>query len=126
MFDFIGTFNAIHHFDPVAFLRSANDMLRPGGYIFLYTRLQEQNEETIWGRHFPDFLKKEQRLYRMEQVQGWLCGLEDLELYQIRLLRHARTASLQRLVDLVERRHYSTFQYYPDPELRKALAVFRQ
>jgi SAM-dependent methyltransferase len=55
-YDFIVSFNAIHHFDPLPFLRRARGLLRPAGRIFLYTRLREQNAGTIWGRYFPSFL----------------------------------------------------------------------
>lgn len=126
IFDFIVSFNAIHHFDPVAFLGRSSKLLRSSGKIFLYTRLHEQNEETIWGRYFPGFLEKEKRLYRKKQIYGWLRNLEQLELDGIKILQHTRSQSLRRLIELAKFRHYSTFAYYTDRELREAIDVFRQ
>jgi len=125
-FDFIASFNAIHHFDPVAFLARAAGLLGRHGKIFLYTRLHEQNAETIWGRYFPGFLDRERRLYRTRQIRGWLHKLDRLELREIRLVQHRRSASLARLVELARCQHYSTFEYYTEEELSVALEVFRR
>ena len=47
--DAILSFNAVHHFALGPFLECAEAALRPGGRLFVYTRLQSQNERTIWG-----------------------------------------------------------------------------
>ena len=47
--DFVMTFNAIHHFDPVEFLQQAARIVKDGGYVFVYTRLRSQNARNIWG-----------------------------------------------------------------------------
>ncbi len=51
-YDFIASFNAVHHFDLGAFLGACRVALAPGAHLFVYTRLPEQNARTIWGRHF--------------------------------------------------------------------------
>ncbi len=53
--DCVFTFNAIHHFGPLSVLNWARRVLREDGSTFIYTRTPDQNEQTIWGRYFPDF-----------------------------------------------------------------------
>jgi SAM-dependent methyltransferase len=45
--DFVCTFNAIHHFDPIIFLEEASKTLKDEGYVFVYTRLKSQNARNI-------------------------------------------------------------------------------
>ena len=47
--DCIFSFNAIHHFDFVMFLKKAAKIIRDRGRIFIYTRLRSQNTKNIWG-----------------------------------------------------------------------------
>jgi ubiquinone/menaquinone biosynthesis C-methylase UbiE len=61
--DCVFTFNAIHHFNIVAFLNEVTRILKKGGKTFVYTRLKAQNATNIWGMYFPSFLDKEKRLY---------------------------------------------------------------
>ncbi len=61
--DFVTTFNAVHHFDLDGFVQEAERVLAPGGHLFIYTRTPDQNAESIWGRAFPDFTARENRLY---------------------------------------------------------------
>ena len=65
------TFNAIHHFDPNLFLSKAAKTLTEGGYVIIYTRLQSQNVGNVWGRYFPAFAEKENRLYRLSDIESW-------------------------------------------------------
>src|SRR6266508_255091 len=55
--------NSVHHFDLGRFLAEVARALRAGGQLFVYTRTPEQNARTIWGRWFPGFAKREQRLH---------------------------------------------------------------
>lgn len=123
-FDCIVCFNAIHHFDPVSFLRHARRVLRPCGQIFIYTRLREQNESSIWGRYFPDFANRETRLYGREEIDRWVRELEELELDHVETFRFARRSSLPELLERVANRHYSTFEFYSDEELEDAIGDF--
>ena len=61
-YDFVSSFNAVHHFDLPEFLRRSRDGLAEGGRLFVYTRLPEHNARSIWGRCFPGFVEKEARL----------------------------------------------------------------
>jgi SAM-dependent methyltransferase len=123
-FDCIVSFNAIHHFNPVSFLRHARQVLRPGGQIFIYTRLQEQNKTTIWGNCFPGFAERETRLYRRETIDSWNHALVECDLTQIKTFSYSRQASLQQLLELAANRHYSTFEFYSERELKNAISGF--
>jgi hypothetical protein len=69
-----------------------------GGRLFVYTRTPEQNARTIWGRWFPGFTEREQRLYS------------------------EATLTDERLRAQVEGRHHSTFSLYrPDEPGRQGL-----
>ncbi len=57
--DFVSTFNAIHHFEPVRFLNQTSEALKVRGYVFVYTRLKSQNMRNIWSRFFPGFSENE-------------------------------------------------------------------
>lgn len=122
--DFVIAFNAIHHFDPVIFLKQAERALRDMGYVFVYTRFKSQNARSIWGRFFPKFAEKETRLYELTQVEKWSNELKSLALDTIRFFRFRRAASLSRLTDQAKRKHYSTFSLYPEHEFDKALGDF--
>lgn len=123
-FDCIVSFNAIHHFDPVPFLEHAAESLAPGGPVFVYTRLQPQNENTIWGRHFPSFCDRESRLYRYEDIERWTRQTAGIELRHIKEFNYRRRVSLRQLVGLARSRHYSTFEFYSNEELAMAIDRF--
>src|SRR6266478_9569333 len=61
--DLVTAFNCVHHFDLGPFLAAAARVLAPGGQLFIYTRTPQQNARTIWGRYFPGFTEREQRLH---------------------------------------------------------------
>ena len=122
--DCVVTFNAIHHFDPVAFLGQAAQAVKSSGHVFVYTRLKSQNARNIWGRFFPGFPEKETRLYDLGCVESWADRLDGLNLETIEFFRFERVAPLERLLDQAAGKHYSTFSLYSADELRKALEIF--
>ena len=73
-YDFVSTFNAVHHFDFPAFLRKSRQGLTEDGRLFVYTRLPEHNARSIWGRHFPGFAERETRLLTLGDIHG---AIED-------------------------------------------------
>lgn len=123
-FDCISTFNAIHHFDLPAFFAGAREALRPGGLLFVYTRLPEQNRQTIWGRFFPGFAAKETRLYELHTIEDALGNSGGLTLESTRLFRYERETSLDRLVAQALGGHYSTFSLYGPKQFEEAVATF--
>lgn len=123
--DCVFTFNAIHHFDFPLFLAKAGRAIRKDGLIFIYTRTPDQNAESVWGRHFPGFCEKETRLYRLEEMEGWIGETAgQLRLIAVRTFRYARICSLERLLEQARSRHYSTFSLYGKAEFEKACQTF--
>lgn len=124
--DFVSSFNAIHHFSLPIFVKNASKVLKNDGCIFIYTRLQSQNEQNIWGKYFPKFAQKEDRLLKLSQVDGWNDQLASASLESIRFFHFKRNLTLKQLMDKAEGKHYSTFTLYSDAEFRTALSAFRE
>jgi len=124
--DCVFTFNAIHHFDLPGFLQESARVLRSGGYLFIYTRLQEQNEGNIWGRHFPQFCQKETRLYTLNTFMRMVTAVSTLWVKSIEYYSYERLSTLEQLVKRAGANHYSTFWLYSPRELEEAIAGFRR
>lgn len=125
-YDFVTSFNAVHHFDLRDFLRKMSDALAACGHLFIYTRLPEQNARSIWGRYFPGFAKTETRLFALRDIQQAIKGTAGLQFVGATRLRYQRRSTLKRLVKQARGRHYSTFSLYDPEAFEKALAVFRR
>ena len=124
--DCIFAFNAIHHFDFAAFMQESARIVRDGGSIIIYTRLRCQNAENIWGKHFPLFLAKEDRLYEMDDLERMIAPIQALTIQCRKQFRYLRTASLDQLVNLARNSHYSTFSLYEKQEFVSALKEFKR
>jgi ubiquinone/menaquinone biosynthesis C-methylase UbiE len=122
--DCILTFNAIHHFNLIGFLREAGRTLRPGGLLFIYTRFRDQNERGIWGQHFPDFAEKETRLYEGELMTRTIRSAEDLAVRDLTHFSFRRAATLDCLIHRARNKNYSTFCLYEPDELERAIEGF--
>lgn len=125
-YDFVSSFNAVHHFDFPDFLRRSRDGLAAGGHLFVYTRLPEQNARSIWGRYFPGFTEKETRLLKLGDIHRGIEDTAGLRFVSATCLRYRRRSSLERLVEQARSRHYSTFSFYDPDEFEEALAVFQK
>ena len=123
-YDFVCSFNAVHHFDFPDFLRTARGGLADGGHLFVYTRLPEHNARGIWGRCFPGFREKETRLFELGDMRRWIERTDGLVYLSATCFRYLRRASLERLVEQARSRHYSTFSLYRRDEFEDALAGF--
>ena len=123
--DCVFTFNAVHHFDFSLFLAKAGRAIRKDGLIFIYTRTPDQNAGSVWGRHFPDFREKKTRLYRLQEMEEWICKTGRLRMIAARTFRYARTFSMERLLEQARNRHYSTFSLYGEAEFEKASQTFK-
>jgi SAM-dependent methyltransferase len=119
------TFNAIHHFKIEAFLNEAARILKPAGLLFIYTRTRSQNSRHIWGKHFPHFYEKENRLLEFVELANLIAAAPDLRLDDVRIFEHRRLAPVKWLVRQARQRHYSTFGFYTEEEFESALAQFR-
>jgi ubiquinone/menaquinone biosynthesis C-methylase UbiE len=125
-FDCILTFNAVHHFKLRDFLVEAARILRDRSLLFIYTRTPEQNSRNIWGRYFPHFCQKETRLYHRGELEQAIGAVHTLRLRAVKYFEYERMASLDRLVEQAENRHYSTFWFYSEREFAEALGEFRR
>ncbi|MDH3665012.1 MAG: hypothetical protein OEU92_34195, partial [Alphaproteobacteria bacterium] len=125
-YDFVCSFNAVHHFDFPGFLGKSRDGLATGGHLFVYTRLPEQNARSIWGRYFPDFTAKETRLLELGDIHQGIENTAGLRFVSATCLRYRRRSSLERLVEQARSRHYSTFLLYDPDAFEEAVDVFRE
>lgn len=124
--DCVVSFNAIHHFSLSDFLRESSRILKNNGKLFVYTRLQDQNARTIWGMHFPSFVKKEYRLYELEEIKSAFEMDPNLNIHSVKMFEHHRVFPLEKLVEQAKNHHYSTFRFYGRAEFRRALHRFVQ
>ena len=119
------TFNAIHHLNLAAFMQEAARFTRNGGSIFIYTRLRSQNAKNIWGRHFPLFFEKEDRLYEINELEQMIKARQSLGIQCMEQFKFSRKASLNQLVNLAINSHYSTFYLYERAAFESALKEFQ-
>lgn len=124
--DAVFSFNAIHHFDPQILIDKASRALTVGGHLFIYSRLRSQNVASIWGRYFPAFADKEDRLYRRTDVESWRDRWQRFGAPRIQDFRFARRATLDDLLLQARGKHYSTFSLYSEAEFRDAIAAFEE
>ncbi len=124
--DFMVTFNAVHHFDLEGFLNESARTLKDNRYLFVWTRLRDQNKRNIWGRYFPKFHEKETRLYELENFKILLDKIEPLELDSFKYFKYKRKASMNWLIRHATHHHYSTFDLYDREEFDDALMKFRR
>ena len=123
--DAVVTFNSIHLFTFLDFLKEASRVLKDNGYLFIYTRLRSQNKRNIWGRFFPEFHKKENRLYELSELEEMLEKIPILKLESTEYFKYERTAKLEWLITQVTHHHYSTFYLYDEKEFEEALNKFQ-
>lgn len=123
--DCVLTFNAVHHFDLGRFLENAVRVCKPGGKIFIYTRLRSQNARNIWGQYFPSFTEKETRLYERDELETGIRSIDGVRLEHVEPFHYRRKATVAQLVERVQARHYSTFSLYSNEELKDALEIFQ-
>jgi ubiquinone/menaquinone biosynthesis C-methylase UbiE len=122
--DCVCTFNAIHHFNLSRFLNESARVMKRGGYLFIYTRLREQNSKNIWGQYFPQFHEKETRLYSLDAMKKSIEAIDNFVFESIVFFAYSRMAALEQLLERARSHHYSTFLLYSPEELEEALEGF--
>jgi ubiquinone/menaquinone biosynthesis C-methylase UbiE len=122
--DCILTFNAVHHFHFLNFIKKCAQLIKASGKVFIYTRTRSQNARNIWGQFFPEFLDKEKRLFELEEMKEWVESVKILKLEEVKEFHYKRKAVLEQLLKKVEAKHYSTFSLYDEEQLGKAIEVF--
>ena len=124
--DAIVTFNAIHHFKCLDFLKETSRVLRENGYLFIYTRLRSQNKRNIWGRFFPRFHEKEKRLHELSEFKEMVRKTPSLKMKFTKYFKYKRMATLEWLLTQAKHHHYSTFYLYNELEFEGALQKFQE
>jgi len=124
--DAVFSFNAVHHFEPQLLIDKAAAALNVGGHLFIYTRLRSQNARSIWGRYFPGFTEREDRLYVRSEVESWADPSGRLAAPSMHGFRYERRATLDDLLRQARGRHYSTFSLYSEAEFDDALIRFER
>lgn len=120
------TFNAVHHFNLLGFLQESARILKSDGYLFIYTRLHEQNSSHIWGQYFPEFHQKETRLHSLNTFLRTVAVVPDLRIESIEYFKYGRVSTLEQLIERTRACHYSTFLLYSPKELEEAITKFAQ
>jgi ubiquinone/menaquinone biosynthesis C-methylase UbiE len=118
------TFNAVHHFKINEFLNESIRVMKDEGYLFIYTRLRSQNLGSVWGKHFPLFNEKEDRLFELNELTEILGTFSNIKLVATEFFKFQREDSLENLLEQVKNFHYSTFYLYSDVEFEQCLEVF--
>ncbi len=77
-------------------------MLMGGGFLFIYTRLRQQNAGHIWGRYFPHFFEKEKRLYDLGEMVSSIGRVSTMKLNDVITFTHKRVSTLARLRELAK------------------------
>ena len=125
-FDALLSFNAVHHFGLDEFLGEAARVLQNDGLLIVYTRTPEQNEATVWGRLFPMFAERETRLHTENELLAALIQRSEFRQVCLRRMRWTVNTTVDRLIEQVRGRHYSTFRFYSPWEFEEALATFEE
>jgi len=120
------TFNAVHHFKINEFLNEATRVIKDEGYLFIYTRLRSQNLRSVWGKHFPLFNEKEDRLFELNEVKEILGTFSNIKIVSTECFKFQREDSLENLLEQAKNFHYSTFYLYSDVEFEQCLEVVRE
>ena len=123
--DCIVTFNAIHHFDIPKFLSESLRSLKKNGSLFIYTRLRNQNNRSVWGKYFPLFSDMENRLYELNELESHIKDA-GMKINSNRVFGYSRVSSLDRLMQQAQNKHYSTFALYDKVLFQKSLETFKQ
>ncbi len=124
-YDFITTFNAVHHFNIAGFLDEAHRLLKRGDLLFIYTRTPEQNAQTIWGRCFPFFCEFEDRLFTKKELLS-LALEHKFEIVNVEDYIYTRVASPQELSRKARSFHYSTFRLIPEHLFETCMGKFER
>jgi SAM-dependent methyltransferase len=124
--DAVPVFNAIHHFDATPFMTEVGRVLRPDGKVIVYTRTPEQNRCTIWGKFFPLFADKEDRLFTAAALTAAVDQTGAFGSVELRVIPWRAEANLSRLIKQARYGAYSTFEFYSRREFEDAVATFER
>ncbi len=124
-FDVLISTNAIHHFDLTRSLKECARVLRKGGSYIVFSRFREQNDRSFWGKNFPKFADKEDRLYNKEEFEGAAERVEGFNLESINEYSFERKSTKDEFLKEAINKKYSTFDLYSDEEFKDSLNSFK-
>ncbi len=78
----------------------------------------------MWGKHFPLFNEKEDRLYELNELREILGTFSNIKTVATKCFKFRREDSLENLLEQAKNFHYSTFYLYSDVEFEQCLEVF--
>jgi len=122
--DCVFTFNTMNQFDISKFMQKVGKVIKESGLVFIYTRLRSQNARNIWGKYFPKFLEKENRLPELDEIKAMTNSTLLIE--SVKDFKFERRDTLQRLINKARNRFYSVFSLYDEEEVEECIEVFEQ
>ncbi len=122
--DCIFTFNTMNQFDIPKFMQQVSKVIKENGLVFIYTRLRSQNGRNIWGKYFPKFFEKENRLPEFHEINAMTNSTLFIE--SVKDFKFERRDTLRRLINKARNRFYSVFSLYDEEELEECIKVFEK
>jgi len=122
--DCMFTFNAVHHNDLPRFVREGARIVRNGGYLFVYTRLREQNDMNVWRQHLARFFEKEKRLNSLDIYKQSIDSISSLTIESIVFFAYNGMAALEQLFPRERSHRSSVSSLYTPEELEETLKDF--
>jgi ubiquinone/menaquinone biosynthesis C-methylase UbiE len=122
--DCMVTFNAVRHHDLPHFVSEGARIIRTGGYLFVYTKLHEQNELNVWRQHLPRFDEKEKRLSTLDAFKQSIDTFSNLAIESIVFFAYTRMAALEQSFHRARSHYDAALPRYTPEELEEALKAF--
>ncbi len=118
----VTAFNSFHHLPIEGTVEEIKRILKPYGYLAIYSRTRDQEAEHIWGKLFPDYLDYSQVLDR--ETLGGLAEYGGLKLIEEKEFTFKRCVPFTRVYEQTENKHYSTLELYGEGDFKRAYGEF--
>jgi len=105
-------------------MQQVSKVIKESGLVFIYTRLRSQNARNIWGKYFPKFFEKENRLPELHEIKAMTNSTLFIE--SVKDFKFERRDTLRRLINKARNRFYSVFSLYDEEELEECIKVFEK
>jgi SAM-dependent methyltransferase len=110
--DCVLSFNTIHKYDVPQFLSESIRVLKNSGYLFVYTRLREQNEKTDRGQ------------YTLEALKRSIDAMENAAVESVVFFAFNRLAAFEQMHFRSPSPHEITNPFYSPEELKEVIKEF--
>lgn len=122
--DCIFIFNTLHNLNLPCFLSESARIIRHGGYLFIYTRIQPQGGSNPMDDGLVHDGVIKSSVYTMDTLKQALDAVGSLSVESIVFFAYNRMAALEQLFFRDRSRRYATFTPYSPQELEQALKAF--